>query len=317
MQNPDITILVVTYNPDQIKLYRTLYSALRQKKISYEIIVTDDGSDFFDANGIEEYLLNRGFSDFSIISSETNLGTVKNLQKGLHAAKGRYVYSISPGDYFFGDSALCELYEYAQKNNLESVFGVPVLYSCETNNDEATFFSNFIPILPDLYNWNAFKRYFSKASVLYGNNPIGASFLRKREHYIKYIDIIANKIKYLEDKPISMFSLYEGSKIAYLNKPVVWYEYGTGISSSGNTRWLEKLKADNDVLGKMLLDRYPNVRLLCAKYKSEKYKRIRYPEVLFVVSVFSLISFLSKIKKHIIRGKRNDDLYNILENWNH
>ena len=311
MRLPDVTVLIVTYNSDLNKLYRTLYSVLRQKNVIFEIVISDDGSDSFESAKIEKYLLSRGCGEFSIMSSEKNFGTVINIQKGLSVSKGKYVCSISPGDFFYGEKSLSEIYEYANKYDLESVFGVPLLYNSDLS-EKVKFYPKFIPMFPKMYNWGIFNGFFSKTSVLYGNNPVGATFFRKRVHYTKYINMIAGKIVYLEDKPISLLHLYNGGKVAFYDRPFIWYEYGTGISTSGNEKWTEKLRKDNESLGKMLLSLYPKNRIIRARYGTEKLKKFRYLEVKIFDKLMVMFSYIFRIKKNIIKGREDKDLYRII-----
>ena len=39
-----VSVILLSYNPDVNKLTRTIYGILEQREIDYEIIVSDDGS---------------------------------------------------------------------------------------------------------------------------------------------------------------------------------------------------------------------------------------------------------------------------------
>ena len=74
----DFSVVVCTYNSDIDKLFLTLKSILRQKNITYEIIITDDGSSFLEMSRIIEWFQKNNFNDYVIVANPVNLGTVKN-----------------------------------------------------------------------------------------------------------------------------------------------------------------------------------------------------------------------------------------------
>lgn len=65
-----------------------------------EILVADDGSEDPMQDRARALLRRYGDKEAVFLSAPENQGTVRNFQRALEAAKGKYVYAISPGISF-------------------------------------------------------------------------------------------------------------------------------------------------------------------------------------------------------------------------
>ena len=94
----EVSVVFVQYNPDLTKILLSLYALIHQKEISFEIIVSDDGSkeDYFEE--IERFFKNNDFSNYYLRKNHQNVGIVKNILLASEIANGRYIYINSPGD---------------------------------------------------------------------------------------------------------------------------------------------------------------------------------------------------------------------------
>ena len=124
----DVSILILTYNPSWVKLKNTVVSALLQKDINFEIIVSDDGSEnnYFDE--LEKLFLSYKFNDYKMVGSDKNEGTVKNLNRALLMAEGDYIRDISPGDYLFSENSLANWLRYVKQIKIDVCIGLPISY---------------------------------------------------------------------------------------------------------------------------------------------------------------------------------------------
>lgn len=102
MSIPKVSVIVGAYRPDLHKMLLTLRSILLQKKCSYEIILTDDGSKENYFAEVKDFFARAPFSDYKLLPSEKNQGTVLNVWKALQVAQGEYIRLISPGDFMHG-----------------------------------------------------------------------------------------------------------------------------------------------------------------------------------------------------------------------
>ena len=113
----DISIGVLTYQPDYEKLLVTLTSVIQQQGCRYEIVVGDEGSSNFEEREIELWLLRHGFKDYTILRSSENKGTVHNVMNVLDAAQGCYVKLISPGDYLYSEHVLADMLRFMEEKS--------------------------------------------------------------------------------------------------------------------------------------------------------------------------------------------------------
>lgn len=93
--NIDFSIIIPAY--DNLELFKTaISSVMDQKEASYEIIISDDSSDTL----IETYV--QSLQNKAIIYNHNHpaLGAVKNWNKGLNDAKGKYVILLHHDEAF-------------------------------------------------------------------------------------------------------------------------------------------------------------------------------------------------------------------------
>ena len=88
----NVSVIVTTYNSDIQKLYRTLFSTIRQKGLALEIIVTDDGTKDFDLEIIHQFFKKNGFEQYILIGNKENQGTVNNFKRALAETAGEYIF---------------------------------------------------------------------------------------------------------------------------------------------------------------------------------------------------------------------------------
>ena len=84
-----VSVVVVTYNPSWDKEKETLDSILKQKGISIEIIIADDGSKENNFSLVKEYFEKNEFNDYKLVFNPVNKGTVYNTYSGLLADEGK------------------------------------------------------------------------------------------------------------------------------------------------------------------------------------------------------------------------------------
>ena len=53
----DVSVILATYNSDLKRIFETLYSILIQEKITFDLVIADDGSENNYKKEIEDYLL--------------------------------------------------------------------------------------------------------------------------------------------------------------------------------------------------------------------------------------------------------------------
>lgn len=254
----EVSVVVVTYNPDWIKLERTLVSILLQKNTRFEIVVTDDGSQKKYRESMEQLFERYGFNAYQIIDNKNNRGTVKNVQTGIRAATGKYIKTISPGDYLYHEYVLFDFVKYAEYLNAKVVFGNAVYYCLSKKNDICVLQRKASPqtlvaYMPDAPEKEQKVDYLVKDDLI-----LGAALITEKTCLEKYIDLISDKVIYAEDNCYRLM-VADGIRIVFCDNTMILYEYGSGISTKNDDIWNKRLQKD-----------WHNTnRLICERLKEE------------------------------------------------
>ncbi len=242
MQNnePFFSVLVVTYNSEWNKTKQTLLSIIRQDKVSFEVVIADDGSKNNNFDKIDEIFRENNFGNYKLVSNKENQGTVKNFLSGLEVCSGQYVKPLSPGDFFYSYLSLYNALQFIKSNKASVYFGTPAFYSRIDNKQ--------IMIPTEPANPKDLRPYLNNNDKLIKHNYfthhdsiIGATVIYEKKSIKKYLLILSNFVKYAEDYSIYLM-LANNEKIRYLqfsndNNFFIWYEYNSGISTLKESKW--------------------------------------------------------------------------------
>ena len=281
---PTVSVIVIVFNQELDKIIKTLDSIVIQEGIPFEIIVCDDGSEKQYEDELRRYFESKSFYDYTLVFHPLNEGTVANYYSGLETARGKYSKLISPGDCLSEKHTLRDWIEYLKSSNAEWSFSDAYYYRSD-NGSVSYFQTKARPqiIRPYLENdrlsctWNY---------VALRDIAIGAAMIGNTQTQMRYCKIIKDKgIKYCEDH-IYFLMMFHGIVGCYFPKAAICYEYGTGISTSGNLEWREKLAEDRKKTEQIMLDE-DNI--------TDRQKRM--------IKAFIQDKKTSKIKKLFIKGK--------------
>lgn len=290
----DFSVIVCCYNPDFNELKKTINSILNQKQVNYEIIIADDGSKNEYKDKLTNYikLINKeDYFKFSFL--EENSGTVKNILKALELCDGQYIKLLSPADYLYDDLSLYEYLIAFKKGNYDLVFSDAVYYY-----DSQILDTNVYSYNEKVFKTKNLKKYYCK----YGGYFLGATIAMKKNVQIEMLKRIENKVIYIEDNPVVTMLLMENYKVYGISKPLIWYEYGTGISTSKNVskRFLDDFERVND----FLYDYYPNNRFIKRIYKFHKLGKAGFIKKLIMYFLFFPSNLFFKLKLKLFKHKK-------------
>jgi glycosyltransferase involved in cell wall biosynthesis len=296
----EISVIVASYNPVWEKMKKTLMSILLQKHINFEIIIVDDGSkdDLF--NEIRQLFYKYDFNCYRLSPSIKNEGTVKNLYRGIQLAVGDYIKTISPGDCLYNEYTLANWYSFVKRNKFSVSFGD---YICYNEHDCQC---NIVVKKHSPYNAATFSKFTERNKMIYlvlHDYAIGSTFLSERRLTKKYFSIIENKIKYAEDC-IFKLMIFQNIPLQYYSDIVIWYEVGTGISTSGSQFWQSAIEKDNFVcdnimqqLNKNSMDQFATKYFKLVNCDKKGIKRKIYALILFP-SLFIEVLYRKFFKKY-------------------
>lgn len=308
-----MTVEVVIYNPDLNKLLYTLHSVLRQKGVKFEVIIADDGSKVHYDDIIKRVFDYYNFKDYQIINSSVNQGTVLNCLGALEAGSGKYARGISPGDFFYDDSMLANLYAFAEEHNSDVIFGVA---DCYSHREGYTLTKNRnYPRRLDIYQGS--QRSQQIEYFICNDLPLGAAYCMRREVAVKYRRIIAGRIKFAEDYAIGLM-LADGIRLNYYPEHMVWYESDSGISARGNSKWAVALKKDLDEMHKLLMERIEeanNPKLIKIQDRLYKASSIKNPILKYLTKtlIYPLYPLYMYRGRKITNPDKNNDIRPLLD----
>lgn len=238
---PQVSIIVLTYHPDREKLLQTLHAAVAQKLPELEIIVSDDGTPDGDLSWLPDFFRDHGITQYQILMNPQNKGTVQNCLGAVRQARGKYVFLTSPGDLLFDENVLADFCRFAEENRCDACFGNALFYTAEGTPRLTREVSS--PPRPRLYAPETVPAV-SKAAFFGGDWVIGAAYFRSREFALTYFEAIADTSVYMEDTTSTAFALADDRRLLYFDRNMIWYEDGSGMSTSKSELWKKRLDAD-------------------------------------------------------------------------
>ncbi len=300
---PLFSVIVCCYNPDLGKLKETIISIIKQKKIEFEIIISDDGSkiDFF--NDIKCFCDSLGILNIKYNFLKQNVGTVKNIISALKISKGIYSKVISPGDYLYDENSLKNYYDVFIKQNADLVFGKAVYYSIE---DE--ILDRKAPLSRFTYN----KYFVNKNVLVYKDYILGASIACKTALELEFLEEIENDVRLVEDYPLTALLIVNNYKLAASKENLIWYECGLGVSTQMGSfnilnkdfvsfdKYLDKEYSENKLVKKSLA--FKSYNLDTKKLKFFKYL-FKFPDF-YLYKVGRLFHYKNSKKINIVNKNK-------------
>ncbi len=259
LEEYEVSVLCVQYNPQWEKIQRTLQSIIQQKEIKIQIVIADDGSEYDWHFEISMYLEENNFYDYVFAMSPINRGTVINALTGVGLCLGKYVKTISPGDLLIHENILKRWVGALKKSGKKWSFSEAVYYSIDNSGKKEYHSVTAHPQLLEPYKkgkesecrWNY---------AAMGDIALGAAEIISKDLCFYYLNLIKGRVIYADDN-IYRLMMFDNVIPYYFPEKTVYYEYGTGISTNGSRLWDEKLKKDwlaaNEVMRERAVDNDP------------------------------------------------------------
>lgn len=258
VENYEISVIVVTYNVNYEKLFSTLTSIIKQKKVECEIIIADDGTVNFMEEKLIQWFKNNNFKHYKLVANKKNQGTVKNIISGLKVSEGKFIKTISPGDYLVGEECLYNMLRFMKQEEAFVAFGKAYYYKQDNNKYSVLNKSN--PLDLDVYRIKNQKKIVNNY-ILFQDYILGAALICEKSLMVQYIKFIQDKITYSEDR-IFILMMADGVKIAFCDEYFVWYECSTGVSTSGASEWMKILSQERQACYKLLCEKDKKYRAI-------------------------------------------------------
>ncbi|MCR5624751.1 MAG: glycosyltransferase family 2 protein [Lachnospiraceae bacterium] len=263
----EFSVIVTNFNSDFNKIKMTIDSILIQERITFEIIVCDDCSGDNHFAELDAYLEDKNVP-YKLLGAEKNTGTVKNVLKGLRVAEGRYAKLIGVGDMLYAPNTLRSVRNFMDRTEIDYCFGAMQGYRKTMDGYESV--SHYSPRDIVAYRNQEEERIYH--NIMVAEDWIsGAAIFAKTDFYLKYISMLENEIIYCEDS-LTALAMVDHNVPLYINRYLILYEVGEGISTSSNEEFRKKVKADNDKFWE-LFDDYCGYRKATEFFKYIKLRR--------------------------------------------
>lgn len=271
------SVILLIYNSTIEKVERTIMSVIRQsmKKKDWELVIADDGSKKRLDKEIEKLLQGKNVS-YKFTAHTENMGTVKNILEGLSLCDGEYIKLIGAGDALFDENVLSNVYKYMEETHVKCCFGLMRGFHYDTNNNliQTVFRA---PKDIDIYKKrNVSWKKIENNVLIYGDWISGASMFYEKETLEQYLKKAQNDVKYCEDI-ITANLVLDKEKIGFINKTLIWYEIGEGITTvdENDNFFLKLIYKDHDNYFKYLAKMYPESYKVKHGIRFMKYNRKR------------------------------------------
>lgn len=286
---PEVSVLLLTYNADWNKLNLTLRSILSQKYLDFELIIADDGSKVRWDDRIEEVCRQYQFTRYQFANAPVNGGTCRNVYGGLQLATGHYTKAISPGDLLYDETTLYRWAGFMREQHCRISFADAVYYHTEGGQIRILQTGN-APRQKHLYHRPRRRPVF--VDYLLANDSLsGATLMMDTVLMREYLQRMLGKVIYAEDYMVRI-AVFEAEPILYHPQNAVWYEYGTGVSTSKSEKWAALLKKDFDACNEIIAQSGSCCDALAKRYvkylhfrgsqrKRKLYKCLLFPDLLY------------------------------------
>lgn len=257
----DISVVITTYNQSFETIRHSIMSALLQRDVAFELIIADDNSRCDYSDEYQRLFREHGFSDYALIRNKTNLKTVRNIANALERACAPYVKTIDAGDILHDAYTLHDILAFCRDKDVSVGFGDIVRF--RKNENESYVQSDYrAPQHPELLVFpeasddaaaaRALKAQMESADWI----PAAAQFYKTDIYRSLLIELSEDYgVEYCQDfTTVLALGRYP---IFHYEKPIYWYEWGTGISTSGNADSRKRLYSDHRHLYQEMAKRRP------------------------------------------------------------
>lgn len=275
----DVAVLIATYNSDLLKTVATIESVLMQTECDVQIVVADDGSSTDNFTAISELFSLRSFESYVLVSPGENCGTVKNLLHAMPFVKAPIVKLLSPGDYLYRATTLHEIIHSMSSSESSACFGRAVFYS-PSGIEGVRVLPVRNPAVEGPYtqrptDLKRAKRY----QIVYGDWILGASLAYKTCKLTECLKMMANRIVLTEDAAARII-LANGEGVSFIQDYVVWYEWGTGVSTSAAVPQRNSMIRDYTAQVELFAELYPDDKDVKRMIRNETDRASGMPRIL-------------------------------------
>lgn len=297
-----VSVVVIAYNSADFVL-ETLDSIYVQTYQNIELIIADDASTDDTCNIAKDWVENHKerFSNVKLICNDKNRGCTANLNSGLKASSGEYVYTIAADDIMYPDAIEIKLRlakKYPDKIVMTRVenFGDPKLCRITSINQEKGY---------KIAQFNHHKQY---RCLLKRNYVYATSVAFFELDLLRNVGYYDEQFTMLEDYPMWLKLIKQGHSFVF--EDVVTAKYRIHKNSLSNSGVLNECVESSDmfyrkILKKELLKQHMYYEYICKQIGSLRYaiaKKRGENSILYKISSFLYIVNPFQFAKELVKA---------------
>lgn len=224
----DISVAILVYKSNYKAVLATVMSVIKQSYQSYEIVISDDGTDSLDYNSLKSEIESKWQGKLTILNNPENVGTIQHCINVASVCTGKYIKLLGAGDLLHDPNSLQSIVDFMDNNNLKVGIGRMMGYTRSLNNIQLCKYKAPLYDAPYLIgNIKCIRR-----NLVYKKDYIcGASMFYNREYMIEKFKVLGEHLRYVEDLS-EYLVVFDNEKIMMLDRVIVYYELNTGISTN-------------------------------------------------------------------------------------
>lgn len=239
----DITALITTYNQNLESTLLSIASAALQAQCKVQIVVADDHSQSDNCDAYVRFLNYLGFTNHHMVRHEENLKTVRNISETLTHANAPFVKCFGAGDLLFSSTTLYDVVNLLSDSGSSGGFGQILSFTPESTG--GTYFNaprnaaDYLEPQRDINKGLFFHQ------LLYADWIPGCCQFFATDRLRALLHSLANEfsVQYCED--FAMTLMLREEVPCFLEEPILWYDFGDGISTDRSLDSARKLYRDH------------------------------------------------------------------------
>lgn len=275
MSQTDITVILTVYNQRPESIETSMRSVAAQTGCTYQLLVADDHSSESFEDETTALASELGITNFTYVRHPENVQTVRNILHALPYAEGQFIKALGAGDALYDESTLADIVAFCRDNDVHAGFGDIVIDLPDRPSYGA-------PKRPECYppegccgHRDLLLMQLSTADWI----PGCCQFFEKRR-LEELLALLAEtyEVRYCEDFAETI-ALLDGD-VHHLHRPILLYEWGTGISTGGSIESRKRLYADHERLYRRLREAHPDdpsYRSAYSKFKLRQFLALKTP----------------------------------------
>lgn len=235
----EATVVLLTYNPTEPELRRTLRSIAEQVDCRYQLLIVDDCSAEDPSALIASIAADVDAMPYGYIRHPQNMRTVHSVRRALEHVTGKYTKLLGAGDELYDQHTLRTIVDFCEEHGACCGFGDIVVLD---SGKPLRFPSNADSYPP---SGSASRQELFERQVRYADWIPGCSQFYATEFFTRMLEKLAiqYEVNFCEDFSETL-ALLE-TDVFHLTTPIVRYDWGGGISTSGSVAARKRLYDDH------------------------------------------------------------------------